>query len=322
MMPIAMARATATARATAKPTATATAKPTEKPTATATAKPAATATAKPAATATAKPVAVARAVAVPKAAAMPASAQHAPPTPGELTDEMKELSIARAFQMFDIDRSGGIDARELQQALAQLGMEVDSAQARQVLAEYDCSGQGKLDLHGFSRLVEALIAFQAGEPHRASQPHPASQPLPAPHPAAPPQPQPQPQQQQQPLQSCSRSRRVVCKPMARAGAGTRCNLSHCGWYSATGLQLAPADPLAWRTRVRELRVTVQPAGPKGLGVFAAQQHDPSASLAVPQLRGQARRAWRLRAAQHSKGEEMPNPLPPSHRLRSRRCRRL
>ena len=92
MMPTAMARATATARPTA--------------------------TAKPAATATAKPVAVATAVAVPKAA------------PGEVTDEMQELSIARAFQMFDIDRSGGIDAGELQQALSQLGMEVDSAQAR------------------------------------------------------------------------------------------------------------------------------------------------------------------------------------------------
>ena len=71
--------------------------------------------------------------------------------------------------------------------------------------------------------------------------------------------------------------------MARAGAGTRCNLSHCGWYSATGLQLAPADPLAWRTRVRELRVTVQPAGLKGLGVFAVQEHGQSVSLAVPQL---------------------------------------
>ena len=108
MMPTAMARATATARPIARPTATA----------------------KPAATATAKPVAVATAVAVPKAAAMPASARHAPPAPGEVTDEMKELSIARAFQMFDIDRSGGIDAGELQQALSQLGMEVDSAQAR------------------------------------------------------------------------------------------------------------------------------------------------------------------------------------------------
>ena len=104
MMPTAMARATATARPIA--------------------------TAKPAVTATAKPVAVATAVAVPKAAAMPASARHAPPAPGEVTDEMQELSIARAFQMFDIDRSGGIDAGELQQALSQLGMEVDSAQAR------------------------------------------------------------------------------------------------------------------------------------------------------------------------------------------------
>ena len=62
--------------------------------------------------------------------------------------------------------------------------------------------------------------------------------------------------------------------MAHAGAGTRCNLSHCGWYSASGLQLARADPLAWSTRVRELRVTVQPAGPKGLGVFAAQSAGP------------------------------------------------
>ena len=71
----------------------------------------------------------------------------------------------------------------------------------------------------------------------------------------------------QPLQRCA-------KPMAHAGAGTRCNLSHCGWYRASGLQLARADPLAWSTRVRELRVTVQPADPKGLGVFAAQTAGP------------------------------------------------
>ena len=97
---------------------------------------------------------------------------------------------------------------------------------------------------------------------------------------------------------------VACRLMARAGAGTRCNLSHCGWYSATGLQLAPADPLAWRTRVRELRVTVQPAGLKGLGVFAVQQQGQSVSLAVPQLGpyASAGRAWRLRAARHSQGE--------------------
>ena len=62
--------------------------------------------------------------------------------------------------------------------------------------------------------------------------------------------------------------------MARVGAGTHCNLSHCGWYTATGLQLAVVDPLAWRTRLRELRVTVQPAGRKGLGVFAAQTAGP------------------------------------------------
>ena len=63
--------------------------------------------------------------------------------------------------------------------------------------------------------------------------------------------------------------------MARFGAGTRCNLTHCGWHSSTGgLELALVDPLAWRTRLRELRVTVQPAGRKGLGVFSAQTARP------------------------------------------------
>ena len=79
--------------------------------------------------------------------------------------------MARAFRMFDTDRSGDIDAGELQQALVQvLGMQVDSAQARQVLAEYDHGGTGKLSLRAFRELVQALIAFQGEQ--SADQPVP------------------------------------------------------------------------------------------------------------------------------------------------------
>ncbi len=61
---------------------------------------------------------------------------------------------------------------------------------------------------------------------------------------------------------------------ARLGAGTRCNLTHCGWWADATLRLAPVDALAWRRNVRELRVSVEPAGRKGLGVYAAQPAGP------------------------------------------------
>ena len=63
--------------------------------------------------------------------------------------------LARAFRRFDADRSGDIDAAELQRVLVQVGMEVDAAQAQQVLAKFDRDGTGKLDLHAFWRFTQA-----------------------------------------------------------------------------------------------------------------------------------------------------------------------
>ena len=70
-------------------------------------------------------------------------------------------SLAGAFRRFDTDRSNNIDAEELQQLLVRIGMEVDSAQAQQVLAKFDCEGTGKLDLHAFWRFVQAVDANEA-----------------------------------------------------------------------------------------------------------------------------------------------------------------
>ena len=63
--------------------------------------------------------------------------------------------IARNYRLFDTDRSGDIDAEELQQVLGRKGMEVDSAQAQQVLANFDRDGTGKLDLHAFCQFTQA-----------------------------------------------------------------------------------------------------------------------------------------------------------------------
>ena len=69
-------------------------------------------------------------------------------------------NVRRAFQMFDTDRSGDIDARELRKALQHLGMEADSAQTQGVLRKYDTAGKGKLVLVEFNKLVQELLDFQ------------------------------------------------------------------------------------------------------------------------------------------------------------------
>ena len=54
---------------------------------------------------------------------------------------------------------------------------------------------------------------------------------------------------------------------------TRCNLTHCAWREMDGLRIDTVDPRAWR-RGHPLRVTIQPAGDKGLGVYAAEAASP------------------------------------------------
>ena len=94
-----------------------------------------------------------------------------------------EEKIAAAFHRFDIDGSGDIDVRELQPALAQLGMEADSIQAQAVLRKYDANLNGKLDLEEFGRMVQELIAFQKNQQVAPSS-EPAAPGAPAPKPAA------------------------------------------------------------------------------------------------------------------------------------------
>ena len=70
-----------------------------------------------------------------------------------------EARVRQAFETFDTNRDGGIDARELREALAQLGMKGDHEQARQLIARYDTQlRDAKLDLHEFNALVQDILA--------------------------------------------------------------------------------------------------------------------------------------------------------------------
>ena len=64
--------------------------------------------------------------------------------------------VERAFEFFDKDGSGQISGKELQKALAALGMASDWETVQETMKKYDTSCNGELDLGEFSGLVDEL----------------------------------------------------------------------------------------------------------------------------------------------------------------------
>ncbi|KAF8720736.1 hypothetical protein HU200_023642 [Digitaria exilis] len=61
----------------------------------------------------------------------------------------KKKEIKEAFDLFDIDGSGTIDARELNVAMRALGFEMTPEQINQMIAEVDKDGSGTIDFDEF-----------------------------------------------------------------------------------------------------------------------------------------------------------------------------
>lgn len=66
----------------------------------------------------------------------------------ELTEEQKQ-EIKEAFDLFDTENSGVIDAKELKVAMRALGFEPKKEEVRRILQEIDKNGEGVIRFEEF-----------------------------------------------------------------------------------------------------------------------------------------------------------------------------
>jgi centrin-1 len=79
----------------------------------------------------------------------------------KLTDEQKE-EIKEAFDLFDTDGTGKIDAKELKVAMRALGFEPQKQEIRNIIIDMDHDGSGTIQYHDFLDLM--TIKMQERDP--------------------------------------------------------------------------------------------------------------------------------------------------------------
>lgn len=88
-----------------------------------------------------------------KKPAMPSKKKSAPP---ELTEDQKQ-EIREAFDLFDTDGSGTIDAKELKVAMRALGFEPSKEEIRKLISQVDADGSGTVDFAEFLVMMTAKM---------------------------------------------------------------------------------------------------------------------------------------------------------------------
>ncbi|XP_056176286.1 caltractin [Syzygium oleosum] len=76
---------------------------------------------------------------------------------GRHLTQQKRLEIREAFELFDTDGSGTIDAKELNVAMRALGFEMTEEQINQMIADVDKDGSGSIDYDEFEHMMTAKI---------------------------------------------------------------------------------------------------------------------------------------------------------------------
>ncbi|KAL5982463.1 putative calcium-binding protein cml13 [Asimina triloba] len=71
--------------------------------------------------------------------------------------EQKKKEIKEAFDLFDTDGSGTIDAKELNVAMRALGFEMTEEQIEQMIRDVDKDGSGAIDFDEFVHMMTAKI---------------------------------------------------------------------------------------------------------------------------------------------------------------------
>ena len=78
-----------------------------------------------------------------------------------LTEEQRQ-EIKEAFDLFDTDGSGKIDAKELKVAMKALGFESKKEEIRKIINDIDKEGSGQIDYRDFTDLM--VIKMQERNP--------------------------------------------------------------------------------------------------------------------------------------------------------------
>jgi len=74
----------------------------------------------------------------------------------DLSEEQIEV-FKQAFDLFDADGSGVIDANELKEAMRALGFEVTKKQVDEMIEEVDQDGSGTIDLDEFIYMMKKKL---------------------------------------------------------------------------------------------------------------------------------------------------------------------
>ena len=73
--------------------------------------------------------------------------------------ELEIEELKEAFNLFDTDGSGNIDAKELKAAMRALGFQVKKADVRKMIADIDKDGNGSIDFEEFLDMMTAKMVF-------------------------------------------------------------------------------------------------------------------------------------------------------------------
>lgn len=74
----------------------------------------------------------------------------------ELTEEQRQ-EIKEAFDLFDTDGSGRIDAKELKVAMRALGFEPKKEEIKKIIQEIDRDGSGQIEFQDFLEVMSFKI---------------------------------------------------------------------------------------------------------------------------------------------------------------------
>merc|ERR1712025_1057520 len=76
---------------------------------------------------------------------------------GELTEEQRQ-EIREAFDLFDTDGSGTIDAKELKVAMRALGFEPKKEEIKKMISDIDKDGSGTIDFNEFLEMMTTKMS--------------------------------------------------------------------------------------------------------------------------------------------------------------------